>query len=179
MFIVELNKSSNIFKYVYENDIIVDNNNNNNEIYGLDILWDILIKNEDKEIQNHIADFLKNIILGIRFSKMDKYEEFYNQIINKLIENLKKSSEKNKNNNNAIKGLVTLIKKIIDESINDGDIIQDKLMIDKLLDNLGKGYNENNKELNNKSNEEIKISLEYFNKTINTFIFFFNLFSIF
>ena len=167
VFIVELNKSSNIFKYVYENDIIVDNNNNKNEIYGLDILWDILIKNEDKEIQNHIADFLKNIILGIRFSKMDKYEEFYNQIINKLIENLKKSNEKNKNNNNAIKGLVTLLKKIIDESINDGDIIQDKLMIDKLLDNLGKGYNENNKELNNKSNEEIKISLEYFNKTIN------------
>jgi hypothetical protein len=70
--------------------MIVITNKLGEDIYGFNILWDLLIKTNNNEIQNDIADLLRDIILGIKYYKMEKYELFWNEIVNKIIYNLKK-----------------------------------------------------------------------------------------
>ena len=160
LYILEVNKCSNIFPFINEKDMIVLTSKFGDDIYGFDILWNILIKTENKEIQNDLSDCLRDIILGIKYREFKNYKQFWNKIINKIIENLKQTIENNKDNNYQVKGLILLIKKIIDESENNGDVIQDKKIIDKIFEK----FNNNNKndELNIiNENSSIKVNLEY------------------
>ena len=162
-FVLEMNKSSNNFKFINEKELLVTTNYGK-DIYGYNYLWDILTKIENKEIQNDLTNFLRDIILGVRFEKMNSYKEFWNQTIDRIIEILKKSSEKNKENNNAIKGIVILIKKIIDESINEGEIIQDRILIKTMFEKLEITIQQNDiqDDLNeNINNKNFKAVLEY------------------
>ena len=177
LFILELNKKKNNFIFITEKDFIVTINKdwkNGDIIYGFDNLWNILIKTENQEIQNNITEFLKDIILGTKFTSSNNYKEFYNIIIDKIINSLNSLIENSEAKNTSIKGLIILIKKLIDESMNDGDIIQDKALIDKILENCTKknqknNFNQtNNEELNNNNNKiSIKACLELYEKSIN------------
>jgi hypothetical protein len=87
------------------------------------------LKTENKEIQNDITDFLRDIFLGVKYPEIDKYVEFWKKIINQIITEMDKE-------NNSIKVLIELIKKIIDESENDGEIIKDYNIVQKVLENM-------------------------------------------
>ena len=163
-FIIKINKSKNVFFFINEKDMIVLINNNLDDIYGYNKLWEIFLQTENREIQEDITNLLKDIYLGIKFSSEQKYKNFWDNITNIIIDNLKK------NNDNTIKGLVNLLKKIIDESINDGEIITDKKIIDKLFENFKNDNNKADNELTiNDPNTPIKICLEYYSnkKTTN------------
>ena len=159
-FIMELNISNKKFIIIYEKEMIIETNIYGNDIYGFDILWELMMKSKNKEVQNNSAIFLKDIIIGVRYSSMNEYEQFWNKIINKIVEDLQNLIEnKNEENNNSIKGLIILINEIIKESVNDGNIINDK----KILNGIFKSF-EKNKENNGTS---IKAFLEYDDKTFN------------
>ena len=119
-FIIKMNKSKNVFFFINEKDMIVLINNNLDDIYGYNKLWGIFLKIENREIQEDITNLLKDIYLGIKYSKEKKYKKFWDYITNEIIDNFKSS------NDNTIKSLVNLLKKIINKSINDGEIIKDK-----------------------------------------------------
>ncbi len=158
-FIIKMNKSKNVFFFINEKDLIVLINNNLDDIYGYNKLWDIFLNTENREIQEDITNLLKDIYLGIKFSKEKQYKKFWDDITNEIIDNLKSS------NDNTIKGLVNLLKKIIDESINDGEIIKDKKIVDKILENFKNDNNKTDNELTiNDPNTPIKICLEYYFK---------------
>ena len=164
LYILEINKCSNIFSFITEKDMIVLTSKFGDDIYGFDILWDILIKTENKEIQNDLSDFLRDIILGIKYREFNNYKQYWTKIVNKIIENLKQSIDNNnKDNNFQVKGLILLIKKIIDESMNNGGIIEDKKIIDKIFEKINNNNNNNkNDELNIiNENPPIKVIFEY------------------
>ena len=119
-FIIKINESKNVFFFINEKDMIVLINNNLDDIYGYNKLWGIFLKIENREIQEDITNLLKDIYLGIKYSKEKKYKKFWDYITNEIIDNFKSS------NDNTIKSLVNLLKKIINKSINDGEIIKDK-----------------------------------------------------
>ena len=158
-FVLEMNKSSNNFQFIFNKDLIVMTTNYGDDIYGYKILWETLTKTDNKEIQNDLTSFLRDIILGVRFEQMNSYKEFWNKTIEKMINILKKSE-----NNNAIKGIIILIKKIIDESINDGEIIQDRKLIKKLISDLDIN-NEIKGDLN--ENDYFSATLVYYNNLDN------------
>jgi hypothetical protein len=128
-FILEINKSSNIFMFITDKDMIVNTSRFCDDIQGYNELWELLLKTENKEIQNDITDFLRDIFLGVKYPEIDKYVEFWKKIINQIITEMDKE-------NNSIKVLIELIKKIIDESENDGEIIRDNNIVQKVLENM-------------------------------------------
>ena len=128
-FILEINKSSNIFMFITEKDMIVNTSKFCDDIQGYNELWELLLKTENKQIQNDITDFLRDIYLGVKYPEIEKYVEFWNKIIDKIIKEMDKE-------NNSIKVLIELIKKIIDESENDGEIIKDNNIVQKVLENM-------------------------------------------
>ena len=159
-FILELNKSNKKFIFITENEMIIETNNYINDIYGFDSLWELLMKSNNKEVQNNAAIFLKNIIIGVRYSSKNEYEQFWNKIIKKIIQDLQSLLEiEYEKNSNSIKGLISLINEIINESLNDGDIINDKKIINEIFKNL-----EKTKENDNNS---IKALMKYCDKKIN------------
>ena len=129
------------------------------DIQGYNLLWEILLKTKNKEIQNDITDFLRDIYLGVKYTKIDKYVEFWNKVINKIINEMDKE-------NNPIKVLIELIRKIINESENDGEIIKDKNIALKVLESMKtkkKDIIDANEESLIESNEQkpTKICLKY------------------
>ena len=128
-FILEINKSSKIFMFITEKDMIVNTSKFCDDIQGYNELWELLLKTENKEIQNDITDFLRDIYLGVKYPDFEKYVEFWKKIINKIIIEMDKES-------NSIKVLIELIRKIIDESENDGEIIKDKNIVQRVLENM-------------------------------------------
>ena len=177
-FILQINKSNNIFKFITENEIIVQLKNNCEDIYGYNQLFNILIQTKNKDIKNDICNFLTNIYLGIRFNTIEEYKKNWIVIINKIKYNLKEYTPKDKIDNNAVGNLMYLIKKITEESNKDGDIITYNRVIDNLFETLKtkkedpkekkkdvkNGKKEAKEELNRQKNEEcpIKIRLEYY-----------------
>lgn len=166
-FILQINKSRKIFKFISGKEIIIQFHNNMNDIYGYNSLFNILLETSNKYIRDDVSNFLKNIYLGIRFNSIKEYQNFWKNIINKIIEKFKIIIKKDKIDNNAINNLVILLKKIIEESNNDGNIIS-KNIIDDLFETLiikkKNEKKETNEDIKNKENEEdlIKISLEYY-----------------
>ena len=169
VFILETNKLNKKFKFITEKEMHVITDNYGTDICGFDILWDKLLENEDKEIQNNIAEFIKNIIFGVRYTTKTEYEDFWKRIITKIIYILKNSIENNKEDKNSIKGLIILIKKIIEESNNDGEIIQDKNIINTLLFDSRRNIEiiDINNELNQNNIISIKVLLDYNNTNFN------------
>ena len=158
-FILEINKSSNKFIFITEKDMVVITNKFCDDIQGYNALWEILLKTKNKEIQNDITDFLRDIYLGVKYTKIETYVEFWNKVINKIINEMDKE-------NSSIKVLIELIKKIIDESENDGEIIKDKNIVLKVLENMKtkkKDIIDSNEESLIESNEQkpTKICLRY------------------
>ena len=155
-FILEINKSSKIFMFITEKDMIVNTSKFCEDIQGYNELWELLLKTENKEIQNDITDFLRDIYLGVKYPDFEKYVEFWNKIINKIIIEMDKES-------NSIKVLIELIRKIIDESENDGEIIKDKNIVQKVLENMKITKKDDNGESLMESNEQkmTKICFRY------------------
>ena len=158
-FILEVNKSSNKFMFITDKDMIVITNKFCEDIQGYNELWEILLKTQNKEIQNDITDFLRDIYLGAKYPTPDKYNEFWKKIVDKILNEMNKE-------NSSIKVLIALMKKIIDESENDGEIIQDKKIVNKVLENrkIQKKVNTDANEENimeTKEPQQIKILLRY------------------
>ena len=136
-FILQINKSKEKFIFITEKDMMVISKEDNcKDIYGHKELWDLLLKITNKDIRNDIANFLSNIYLGIKYKLFSEYEKFWENIVNIILNNLKKATKDNNINDSSVKGIICLIKKIIDNSNKDGDIIINKSIINRLVESL-------------------------------------------
>ena len=134
--IIQINKINNNLYLMNNKDIgILINKSDIKDkfILGIDLLWDLLLNQEqniDANIINDVTDFLCNLYFGIRIKNTNNinkdYEECWIYIINNISEKLKKCLEKKDKNVKAIKCLISFIKKIIEKSNKrNGEIIKD------------------------------------------------------
>ena len=135
-FILQINKSKGIFKYITEKDMIVISKDYNKEIFGYKSLWNILMKTNNKDIKNDVCNFLKSIYLGIKFSNIKEYMNFWENLTNNISESFYKLKPNDKADNNSIKGLISLISKIYDDTNKNGQIINNQRIINKLFEQL-------------------------------------------
>ena len=158
-FIINLNTLSNKFNFITEKDFIVVFEKIN-EIFGYEKLFQILLSNENNEIQKDIQDLISDIYLRVKFSSREKYKNFWNEIGSGIINELKKLILGNNNNQNnpGIKGIIGLLKKIIEKSNNDGEIIKNKQIINGMMDKVKNNLKEKEKDSNNNS---IKVLFNY------------------
>ena len=168
-YILQTNISKNIFKIIDKNKIIVLIHDSCKEIFQYDKLFEILTKTTNKNIRNDVSSLLTSIYLGIKFPSIKNYNKIWESILKEIIDNFKKATKDNIDNN-AVKGLINVVKKIVDESSKDGDIIYDK----QIIENLFKPLKEKKEQLNkdkekdkdkDKDKNEIfplKICLEYY-----------------
>ena len=167
-FIIQINKSSGIFQFILdekkleEKYLIANLKKSCDEIYGYKALLNILLFTENKEIKNDISSFLTYIYLGskLEYQPNKLYIKLWKEIFVQIKDLFSKYSNIKENGNTTkIKGLITLIKKIIEESNSDGEIINDKYIIEKILKPIkskSSDIKQDKKPLN-----PIKINLEY------------------
>jgi len=166
-YILQTNSSKNIFKIINKNNIIVLIRDNCKEIFQYDKLIEILTKTTNKDIRNDVSSLLASIYLGIKFSSINNYKKVWDSILKEIIDNFKKATDNNIDNN-AVKGLICVVKKIVDESSKDGDIILDKTLVENLfkpLKNKKEQLNKDKDKDKDKDKNEIfplKICLEYY-----------------
>ena len=164
-FILQINKTEKKFFFILdekekldEKYLIIKTLKNCEDIYGYNYLWNILLLTENKEIKKDVSGFLTYIYLGVKYNSLKEYNQFWKVIFQKIIDLFSKYMNNKQNNNKIkIKGLVFLIKKIVDESNYNGDIIKDKNILNKLNEQFipkNKGDNKDNK--NNKENNNNK-----------------------
>ena len=134
--IIQMNKINNNLYLMNNKDIgiLINKSDIKNEfIIGIDLLWDLLLNQEqniDANIINDVTDFICNLYFGVRIKNTNNinkdYEECWIYIINNISDKLKKCLEKKDKNVKAIKCLISLIKKIIEKSNKrNGEIIKD------------------------------------------------------
>ena len=94
------------------------------KIKKLDLLFDILIKNKNENIQNKICEFLVKLCLNLYDYKTSFCQQYWQNFIHKIRDSL----EKEQKNNNIIGliGLIKLIEMIYSSSVNYGGIIPQK-----------------------------------------------------
>ena len=167
-FIFNLNTHSNKFTYITEKEYIVLFDKIS-DIFGYEKLFQILLDSDDSEIQNDIQNIISDIYLNIKFPSIEKYKNFWNEIITYIINVLKKLLlEKNNNDNNkGIKGIIGLLKTIIEKSSDDGEILKNRQIINGLMDKVILDSKDKDKEKENKKEKEkdyknfIKVIFEY------------------
>ena len=93
-------------------------------IKKLELLFDILIKNKNENIQNKICEFLVKLCLNLYDYKTSFCQQYWQNFIHKIRDSL----EKEQKNNNIIGliGLIKLIEMIYSSSVNYGGIIPQK-----------------------------------------------------
>ena len=146
-FIIQINISLKNFNIILEDKekekyLLVQTKKSCEDIYGFHSLWNILLLTENKDIKIDVSKFMTLIFLGVRY-KNNEYSKLYNDLffkINNLFEKYKNIKEKG--NINKIKGLILLIKNIVEESNSDGEIIQDKYILEKIINPLKPKANE-------------------------------------
>ena len=148
--IIKINMINNSHFLYYNKDIIIQINENteiDNEIKGIDILWNLILNEEqniDINIIDDITDFICDIFFGVRIKAetnlITAYQNFYKDFINNISQKLNSFiiSKKKTKNIKAIKSLILLIKKIINRTkeIN-GELIfnvKDLIQINNLND---------------------------------------------
>ena len=161
--ILEINKLENRFYIMNGKDLAVTNCETEQNIKGIDLLWNFLIKTKNDNIRKKVNDFLANIFFGIRLETKEKLQAFWtdfvSNIYSKLEEiiqkenNISENEETNDMNSKAIyslamQGIISLIKKIENKFINQGEVIKD---INQILKEV-----EYYKEINVKKNIEEK-----------------------
>ena len=99
---IKLNKSEGIIFYDSKKLVVKQDN-----IKKLDLLFDILIKNKNAEIQNQICNLLSDLCINLIDYKTSFCQNYWNNFINKIVELFEKV-QKDKN----ILGLSAIIKLI-------------------------------------------------------------------
>ena len=128
--IKQINSINQIFYFMNNKDIAVLNCESEEKIKGINILWNFLIKTKNDIIRNDITDFLANIFLGIKFDIKEKIEIYWKNFIRTIYNKLDEIIDKNDSEDDpAIKGIISLIKKIEKYSNENGEIIEDISMI--------------------------------------------------
>ena len=129
--IKKINKENKIFYFMNNKDLAVINIKSENDIKGLDLLWNFLIKTKNQKIRNNVIDFLSNIIFGIRLESPEKTEKLWKNSISSIYDKLDaiiKSENENKEineneNEQSIQSIISLIKSIENKFSNKGEII--------------------------------------------------------
>ena len=145
--IIQMNKINNNLYLMNNKDIgiLINKPDIKNEfIMGIDLLWDLLLNQEqniDENIINEVTDFICNLYFGVRIKNTNNinkdYEECWIYIINNISDKLKKCLEKKDKNIKAIKCLISLIKKIVEKSNKrNGEIIKEMSEIKKESQNF-------------------------------------------
>ena len=140
-FIIQMNKLNNSLYLMNNKDIglILNKLEIEKEVLGINLLWDLLLNEEqnlDTSVINDITDFICNIYFGVRLKIQTNifkaYEDFWKNLIKSISDKLNKCIENKDKNIKSIKCIILLIKKIIDVSNNrNGEIIKDLSEIDK------------------------------------------------
>ena len=145
--IKKINKIKGIVYYMNNNDLAIINVQLENQIIGLDKLWELLTNTEDEKILEDLENFLCKICLSIRMKEKADYERFWRQfflIINSKLDLVMKENK----NEKAIKGIISLIKKIIERTNNKGEKV-------KTLNQILQESNINNNNINQVENENL------------------------
>jgi hypothetical protein len=134
-FIINLNTLTNKFTYVEKIEFMVLFEKIS-DIFGYEKLFTILLENENNEIQNDIQELLSDIYLNVKFYSVEKYKNFWNEIVTSIINKLKDLVAKANDIKNTIgiKGIIGLFKKIIEKSYIEGEVIKNKQIINSLFD---------------------------------------------
>ena len=150
--IKKINQINNKFYLMNNKDIAVINCESESQIKGMDILWHFLIKTNNDKIINNITDFLADIFCGIKFDSKVKMEIYWKNFIKTIYNKLEEiSKEENSENEKAIKGIISLIKKIEKKSCNKGQVIDD---ISQILEEIKINKNKNKKKNKDKNNKK-------------------------
>ena len=175
-FIFQINKSFGNFIFILDDNkeleekyLIVKTKNEFKDLYGYNSLWNILLSTENNDIKNDISSFLTYIFLGTRFLHSLDYTRLCNSLIIKIYGLLMDNQNLRENGNIIrIKGLVILLKKILDESNFYGEII-DKKIIEKIINPLKPKENNKPKETSKqKEQKEPDIKIEKTNNPTPT-----------
>ena len=174
-FIINLNTQSNKFTYITKDEFIVLFEKVN-DIFGYEKLFKLLLETKNIEIQSDIQNFISDIYLNVKYFSKEKYNNIWSEVVSNIVSHLKNLSKNKKDNNFAIKGIIGLLKNIIQKSSDDGRIITDLRLIKNLMNKIGQDFGQkNNEKKDNKSsksnksnnkeekkeNESIRIMLEY------------------
>ena len=142
-----VNKMKKNFYYMNNNDLAVISCQSEKQIIGIDKLWELLINTENKKILEDLENFLCDICLSIRMKKIEDYEAFWREFFSIINSKLDLVMKDNKNEK-AIKGIISLIKKIMEKTNNKGEVIRN-------LNNILQECNFNNKNITKSGNENI------------------------
>ena len=133
--IIQINKKDNHLFIMNNKDVglLINKTDVESVIIGIDLIWDILLNDEQKtdiNIINDLTNFLCNMYFGTRIKSnaniYKSYEEFWNLVINKIVDRLEKLLVDKEKNAKGIKSIILLIKKIIIRTNNEnGEIIKD------------------------------------------------------
>ena len=150
----KINQMNNKFYFMNNKDIAVINCESESQIKGINVLWEFLIKTNSDKIINNITDFLADIFCGIKFDSKEKMNIYWKNFVKTIYDKLDEiSKEKNARNEIAIKGIISLIKKIEKKSCNKGEVIED---ISQVLNEIKIiKHNKNNKKNKNKDKKAI------------------------
>ena len=147
--IKEINVINNIFYYMNNKDLLILNSETESKINGIDILWQFLVETRNDRIRNDITDFLAEIFFGIR----KNYEKFWNNFIKTIYSKLDEIIKFKNKNEQAIRGIISLIKKIEKKANYKGEIIYD---ISQILNEIKiNKYNMKKKNKKEKKNKKI------------------------
>ena len=164
--IKKINKINKKFYFMNNKDLAVINCESENDIKGIDLLWNFLIKTKNNKIRNNVTEFLADIFFGIRLENQEKMEKLWKNFISSIYEKLDeivKLENENKEkdqNEHGIQGIISLIKKIENKFSSKGDIINnvsrimEEINLNK-VEQIGKLEKKQGNE-NEKENQEMK-----------------------
>ena len=171
-FIMQINITLKHFLIILEDkekrkNFLVNTKQSCDDIYGFQSLWNILLFTENKDIKIDVSKFMTLIFLGVRYSSSKSYKSYTNDIVIKILELFKQYQNiKEKGNINKIKGLVLLVKNIVEVSNSDGDIIKDKYILEKIINPLKPKQNEIKDDKKQNNTNLIKtVQLQYYDSS--------------
>ena len=172
--ITEINKIEKRFYLMNGKDLAITNCETEQNIKGIDLLWSFLIRTKNDKIRNKVNDFLADIFFGVRLGTKKKLQEFWtdfvSNIYSKLEEIIQKENNINDNENEnaanlkakynlSIQGIISLIKKIENKFMNQGEIVKDINQITKEVEYY--------REINIKDDKEEKYTKIFFSGNLN------------
>ena len=140
--IKEINKLEKHFYFMNDKDLAVINCETEQNIKGINLLWDFLIKTKNDNIRNKVNEFLADIFYGIKLDTREKLENFWTDFVSNIYSKLEEIIQKENNDDSndakdkmkyslSIQGIISLIKKIENKFTNKGEIIKDINQISK------------------------------------------------
>ena len=110
---LKLNKSEGIIYYDTKKFIVKRDN-----VKKLDLIFDVLVKNQNIDIQNSICNLLKNLCLNLNDYKTSFCQNYWSNFINKIVELFEKAQKEG--NIIGLSSLIKLIDIIYSSCINFG-----------------------------------------------------------